>query len=98
MTTEEYKCISSELSIKHLMFKILHLSDTHFALTTDGVENHQRGMNTRAQDGFQAFYQACDYAVKNNIKIVVFSGDIFNSKIVSQNIVYAFFERIQKLR
>lgn len=78
-------------------FKYLWTTDTHFGLETDGVENPLTGLNTRAEDAFQAFDQLIDYAIEKNIKLVIHSGDAMNSKTVNQSVVNAFYERIKRL-
>jgi len=79
------------------MFKFIHVTDTHFGLETHGTENPLTGLNTRAEDGLQAFDQMIDFAIVNDIKFVVHSGDVFNTKTVNQTVVNAFYERILRL-
>ena len=78
-------------------FKIIHISDTHLGLSSMGVENPKTGMNTREMDGFQALDQMIEFAFQNNVKLVVHSGDVMNTKTVSQNTVNAFYSRIKRL-
>jgi DNA repair exonuclease SbcCD nuclease subunit len=79
------------------MFKFIHVTDTHFGLATFGVENVLSGLNTRAEDGFSAFDQLIDYAITNKIKLIVHSGDVFNTKTISQTVVNAFYERAKRI-
>lgn len=65
----------------------IHVTDTHFGLNSYGTENPSVGFNTRADDAFQAYDQMIKYAKKNDIKLIIHSGDFYNTKTVSQNIV-----------
>lgn len=78
-------------------FNFIHVTDTHFGLDTYGTEDPITGLNTRAQDGLQAFDQLIDHAIKKDIKLVIHSGDVFNTKSISQSIVNAVYARIKRL-
>jgi len=72
-----------------LSFKVIHVSDTHVGLTTDGVDNPLTGINTRAQDCLDALSYLVDYAIANNVKIILHSGDVFNDKGISLTYINA---------
>jgi len=48
-----------------------HISDTHLGLV-------QYGSEERAQDVYDAFNQAIDISIKDNVDFVIFAGDIFH--------------------
>lgn len=79
------------------MYKILSISDTHFDLSTDGIEDPETGLNSRTMDIFQAFEQVIDYAIANKVDCIVHSGDVFNSKHPKQNSVDYYYKLIKKL-
>ena len=78
-------------------FLIVHTTDHHHGLTTDGVEDVNSGLNTRTLDSFYAFDQVIQFCIDNNVKVLTISGDIFDNKSVPQNIINAFYERLQRL-
>jgi|GEM_PF-5909133 len=80
-----------------MAFPFISISDTHFGLNTHGVEDPTTGLNTRALDGYRAFDQTIDFAIENNIKLIVHSGDVFNTKNIGQNNINAFYERVARL-
>jgi len=80
--------------MKHL--KLLHVSDTHFGLDTFGAEDPSTGINSRSFDGLRAFKVSISYAIENDIEFVLHSGDCFNTKNPSQNIVNAVYAEIKR--
>jgi DNA repair exonuclease SbcCD nuclease subunit len=78
--------------------QFISISDTHLGLSTDseGIDDPESGINIRARDGFQALDQVIDYAIVNKIKLIVHSGDVFNSKNIGQNNIHAFYERVKR--
>jgi len=78
------------------VFKVVHMSDSHFGLTTYGTDN-SLGINSRAEDGLQAFDQVINYAIKHNVKLILHSGDFFNSKSTSQIIINEIYKRIKRI-
>ena len=77
-------------------FRFAHVSDTHFGLNSLGTDM-PNGLNSRTMDGFQAFDELIDYAIKNNLKLIVHSGDVLNTKVVNQSVVNNFYARIKRL-
>jgi len=78
-------------------FKVVHVSDLHFGLSTFGVDNPETSLNTRTEDIFRAFSQCVDYCINNKVKICIISGDIFHTKTPSQQVVNEYYKYIQQL-
>jgi DNA repair exonuclease SbcCD nuclease subunit len=78
-------------------FSFIATGDTHFGLSTFGVEDPVTRINSRSLDGFQGFDQLIDYAIKNKIKLITHSGDVFDSKTASQTVVAEFYKRVKKI-
>lgn len=85
-----------ELFYRTQHLKLLHVSDTHLGLDTFGTEDPSTGINSRSNDGLMAFKSAIDYAIQNDIELVLHSGDCFNTKNPSQNIVNAVYAEIKR--
>jgi DNA repair exonuclease SbcCD nuclease subunit len=76
--------------------KAILISDLHLGLSTFGATNPINGLNTRAEDGLNALNEVYDYAIKNKINYVLCSGDVFNTKSPSQNVINALFKILKK--
>ena len=64
----------------HTTLRILHLADIHL-----GVENYGRidpatGLSTRLGDFIRSLNGAIDWALDNDIHLVVIAGDIFKNR------------------
>lgn len=79
------------------MPKIVSISDTHFGISTDGHDNELTGLPTRTEDGLQALDQVINFIIDNKVKLLIHSGDIFDTKTVNQNVINAFYERLKRL-
>jgi len=79
--------------------QLISISDTHYGISTDSgnVDDPISGINRRTQDGFQALDQVVNYAIENDVKVLIHSGDVFDNKTPSQNVINAFAERLKKL-
>lgn len=79
--------------------KLLLISDLHLDLKTFGVIDPETGINTRSLDGIKALRQVVEYATlkSNKIDYLIMSGDIFDNKSPSQNVINEFFQLIKKL-
>ena len=78
-------------------FKFIHVSDLHLGLETYGTTDARTGLNSRTLDILQALDQTINFAIQNDIKLIVASGDIFNSKLVSNNVINAWYERVKRI-
>jgi exonuclease SbcD len=79
------------------MIKLLHFADLHL-----GVENYGRidpatGLSTRLMDFLRVYDQVVDYALENDIGLVVFSGDAYKTRDPNPTYQREFARRIQRL-
>ena len=77
--------------------RIIHFSDIHI-----GVENYGRidpatGLSTRMGDFLAAFDELVDYALDNQVDLVIFAGDAFKSREPNQTQQREFAKRIARL-
>ena len=77
--------------------RILHFADLHL-----GVENYGRldpatGLSSRLGDFLAAFDELVDYALANDIDLVLFCGDAYRSRDPSQTHQREFARRIRRL-
>jgi exonuclease SbcD len=79
------------------MIKLLHFADLHL-----GVENYGRidpatGLSTRLMDFLRSYDQVVDYALENDVSLVVFSGDAYKTRDPSPTYQREFARRIRRL-
>lgn len=79
------------------MIKLLHFADLHL-----GVENYGRidpttGLSTRLMDFLRAYDQVVDYALENDIDLVVFAGDAYKTRDPNPTYQREFAKRIRRL-
>ncbi len=79
------------------LMKILHFADLHL-----GVENYGRidpasGLSTRLEDFLKALDQVVDYALENEVDLVLFCGDAYKSREPNQTQQREFARRINRL-
>jgi exonuclease SbcD len=79
------------------MIRLLHFADLHL-----GVENYGRidpatGLSTRLTDFLRVYDQVVDYALDNDISLVVFSGDAYKTRDPSPTYEREFAQRIRRL-
>jgi exonuclease SbcD len=79
------------------LIKILHFADLHL-----GVENYGRidpatGLSTRLMDFLRAYDQVVDYALENDIGLVIFAGDAYKTRDPSPTYEREFAKRIRRL-
>ena len=79
------------------MIKLLHFADLHL-----GVENYGRidpttGLSTRLMDFLRAYDQVVDYALENDIDLVVFAGDAYRTRDPNPTYQREFAKRIRRL-
>ncbi|MCK4863091.1 MAG: exonuclease SbcCD subunit D [Dehalococcoidales bacterium] len=77
--------------------KIIHFADLHL-----GVENYGRidpttGLSSRLNDFLSALDQLIDYALENNVDLVLFCGDAYKTREPSQTQQREFAKRINRL-
>jgi len=79
------------------MVKLLHFADLHL-----GVENYGRidpatGLSTRLVDFLRAYDQVVDYALENDVSLVVFAGDAYKTRDPNPTYEREFARRIRRL-
>ena len=79
------------------MIKLLHFADLHL-----GVENYGRidpatGLSTRLVDFLRAYDQVVDYALENDISLVIFAGDAYKTRDPNPTYQREFARRIRRI-
>ena len=79
------------------MIRILHFADLHL-----GVENYGRldpatGLSSRVADFLRAFDTLVEYALTNDVDLVLFAGDAFKTRTPSPTYQREFASRIRRL-
>jgi exonuclease SbcD len=77
--------------------RILHFADLHLGIETYGRIDPETGLSTRLTDFLAAFDQLVDYALENNVELVLFCGDAYRSRDPSQTYQREFARRIRRL-
>ncbi len=77
--------------------KILHFADLHLGVENYGHLNPETGLSTRFEDFTGAFDQLVEYAIGNQIDLVLFCGDAYKSREPSQTQQREFAKRIKRL-
>ena len=77
--------------------KFIHFADIHIGVETYGRIDPLSGLSGRLVDFLSAFDQLVDYAIKENVDLVVFSGDAYKSRDPSQTQQREFAKRIKRL-
>ena len=57
--------------------RFLHCGDTHLGCYPNRIEE-------RFADFFNVFFEMIDYGVKNEIKLILISGDLFHLKTINK--------------
>lgn len=76
--------------------KILHCSDLHLGRKIAG--SNSTFSYLRYNDYFDAFNNIAEYAVENDIDVFVISGDIFDKKVITPEILFKTEEILSKLK
>ena len=77
--------------------KILHFADLHIGVENHGFPDPQTGVSTRLLDYLQTYDEMIDYAIDQNVDLVVFAGDAYKIRDPSQTHQKEFTNRIIKL-
>jgi exonuclease SbcD len=64
--------------------KILHFADLHLGMETYGSIDPATGLSTRLLDILKALDAVVDYAIKNEVDLVLFCGDAYKNRDPSQ--------------
>ena len=79
------------------MIRLLHFSDLHLGVENYGRLDPQTGLSTRLGDFLQSFDSIVDYALTEDIDLVVFCGDAYHSVHPSPTYQREFARRIRRL-
>lgn len=79
------------------MIRILHFADLHLGVETYGRIDPATGLSSRLSDFLNALDQVVDFALSNDIDLVLFCGDAYKSRDPSQTYQREFAKRIKKL-
>ena len=78
--------------------KIVHFSDLHFGSGERyGFLNPETGLNKRFEDFILALDKPIDFAVENNVDLVIFTGDTYKHAIPEPIYQKEFAKRVRKL-
>jgi exonuclease SbcD len=77
--------------------KIIHFADLHLGVESYGHINPDSGLSTRLEDFLKALDQVVDYALENEVDLVLFCGDAYKSREPSQTQQREFAKRIKRL-
>ncbi len=61
------------------MIRLLHFSDLHLGAASYGRFDPETGLSSRMEDFLTAFDQVVDYALKQDIHLVLFAGDAYKT-------------------
>lgn len=77
--------------------RILHFSDVHIGVENYGSIDPDTGQNSRLTDFLTTFDQVVDFALNNQVDLVLFAGDAYKSRDPSQTHQKEFAKRIARL-
>jgi DNA repair protein SbcD/Mre11 len=77
--------------------KILHFADLHLGVESYGHIDSTTGLSTRLNDILSTFDKVIDYAVNNDIDLVLFCGDAYKSREPTQTQQREFAKRINRI-
>ncbi|MBI4295476.1 MAG: exonuclease SbcCD subunit D [Chloroflexi bacterium] len=77
--------------------KIIHLADLHLGVENYGHLNPESGLSTRLEDFLRAFDRVVDYALENEVDLVIFCGDAYKSREPTQTQQRELAKRINRL-
>lgn len=77
--------------------KILHFADLHLGVESYGHIDAATGLSTRQSDILASLDRLVDYAISNQVDLVLFSGDAYKSREPSQTQQREFAKRINRI-
>lgn len=75
--------------------KIITFADTHIGISTYSTIDPKTNLNTRVLDSLNGIDQIINYAEENNIKYILFAGDMFKNALPSPTLVREINKRIK---
>ena len=79
------------------MIKLLHFADLHLGVENYGRIDPSTGLSTRVLDFLHAFDQVVDYALENEVDLVIFAGDAYRTRDPTPTYQREFARRIRRL-
>ena len=76
--------------------KIVHFADLHLGVETYGRPDPATGLSTRLLDFLRAFDELVDFAIEEQVDVVLFCGDAYKSREPSQTHQREFAKRGRK--
>lgn len=77
--------------------KLLCFADTHIGVKAHGKLDPTTGFNTREIQSLNTLEEVCDYAINNNIEVVIFAGDMYKNSMPSPSLQDEVNKRIKKV-
>ena len=77
--------------------RVLHFADLHLGVESYGHIDAATGLSTRQNDILASLDRIIDYALQNDIDLVLFSGDAYKSREPSQTQQREFAKRINRI-
>ena len=77
--------------------KILHFADLHLGMETYGGVDPATGLSTRLIDVIKVLDEVVEYAVDNDVDLVLFCGDAYKNRDPSQTQQREFAKRLRRL-
>lgn len=79
------------------MIRLLHFADLHLGMENYGRLDPKTGLSTRVGDFLRAFDTLVEYALENDIHLVLFAGDAYKGRKPSPTLQREFAKRIRRL-
>jgi exonuclease SbcD len=77
--------------------RILHLADLHIGMETYGQFDPATGLNGRVMDFLRRFSEVVDFALENEVDLVLFAGDAYKTRDPNSTYRREFARRIKRL-
>lgn len=77
--------------------RVLHFGDLHIGMENYGEIDPETGVNGRVMDFIRRFSELVDYALANEVDLVIFSGDAFKTREPNSTYRREFARRIKRL-
>jgi DNA repair protein SbcD/Mre11 len=77
--------------------KLIHFADLHLGVEAYGHTNPETGLSSRLEDFLQALDRLVDFAVSENVDLVLFCGDAYKTREPSQTQQREFARRVKRL-
>jgi exonuclease SbcD len=79
------------------VIRVLHFADLHLGVETYGRPDPTTGLSSRLLDFLRAFDELVDFAIEEQVDLVLFCGDAYKSREPSQTHQREFARRIRRL-